>query len=195
MVRLVRFINPLSTGSEKSKCRNTWQSSPSGNHVMIQQIHFWTSDLAIFSFFQHPGLSQKSKPTQHGEMGSISTASCSFSTAMRHVRSVSWLNCLRRQFALYHCLLFILVFLFYNCSVHALVCLFNFVYSLLIFVIDFVYILFFVCSLLIFVLFCMYCICSFMSTSTTYYLLIWLLLFTYFTVASLCFYTKQNLLH
>ena len=112
-----------------------------------------------------------------------------------HVRSVSWLNCLRRQFALYHCLLFTLVFLFYNCSVHALVCLFNFVYSLLIFVIDFVYILFFVCSLLIFVLFCMYCICSFMSTSTTYYLLIWLLLFTYFTVASLCFYTKQNLLH
>ena len=143
MVRLVRFINPLSTGSEKSKCRNTWQSSPSGNHVMIQQIHFWTSDLAIFSFFQHPGLSQKSKPTQHGEMGSISTASCSFSTAMRNVRSVSWLNCLRRQFALYHCLLFILVFLFYNCSVHALVCLFHFVYSLLIFVIDFVYILFF----------------------------------------------------
>ena len=173
MVRLVRFINPLSTGSEKSKCRNTWQSSPSGNHVMIQQIHFWTSDLAIFSFFQHPGLSQKSKPTQHGEMGSISTASCSFSTAMRHVRSVSWLNCLRRQFALYHCLLFILVFLFYNCSVHALVCLFNFVYSLLIFVIDFVCTVFFVCSLLICVFFCRYYICSFISTSTTHCLLIW----------------------
>ena len=70
-----------------------------------------------------------------------------------HVRSVSWLNCLRRQFALYHCLLFALVFLFYNCSVHALVCLCHFVYSLLIFVIDFVCTVFFVCSLLICVFF------------------------------------------
>ena len=86
MVRLVGFINPLPTGSEKSKCQNTWQSLPSGNHVMIQQNHFWTSDLAIFSFFQYPGLSQESKPTQHGEMGSISTASCSFSTALRHIQ-------------------------------------------------------------------------------------------------------------
>ena len=112
-----------------------------------------------------------------------------------HVRSVSWLNCLRMQFALYYCLLFTLVFLFYNCSVHALVCLFHFVYSLLIFVIDFVCTVFLVCSLLICVFFCRYYICSFISTSTTYCLLIWLLLFTFFTVASWCFYTKQNLLH
>ena len=104
-------------------------------------------------------------------------------SSKHHVRSVSWLNCLRRQFALYHCLLFTLVFLFYNCSVHALVCLFNFVYSLLIFVIDFVYILFF----------CVFFanLCTFLYVLYLFfyvYLLIWLLLFTYFTVASLCFY-------
>ena len=55
-----------------------------------------------------------------------------------HARSVSWLNCLRRQFALYHCTLFTLVFLFHNCSLHTFVCVFNFVFFLLISVIKFV---------------------------------------------------------
>ena len=102
-------------------------------------------------------------------------------SSLAHVRSVSWLNCLRRQFALYHCTFFTLVFLFY--AFFMILCIFLFAFLTL-------FTLYPSLWLLLYVLFFLYALCWSLYFLYVLYLFFhfnfYHLLFTWFTWYDCC---------